>query len=320
MKCYTPEKASYMYGRVSTSKSRSERTCYEVKCGYGMMGTLVTITVEHPDVAEAKRVINEAFREIRSIETLESIYQEGSDVSLLNKNGFCRDAHTETLEIVRGARRGFEVSEGSWDITVLPLLRLWSDLAYREKPPTDAEIGDALSRVDYGKIIMKGSDIGFEKAGMGLTLSSIAKGYAIDRAIAMLSSHGIEHALVNAGGDTMALGRKAHDQSWRVGVRNPMNARRFLAVVNLDGQAIATSGTDRRYFNDIIDARTGVPAREIVSSSVIADKAIDADALSTCLFVLGAKRGIEVMEDLGIGAAVVTRSGEVLKSAHWRQE
>jgi len=293
---------------------------YMVKCGRSMMGTLVTITVEHPDVAEGKAIMNSALDEMCRIEELMSLYKESSEVSVLNRNGSYEGASTDTIEVIKRSNYCFELSDGAWDITILPLLKLWADRAHKNMIPTDAGISEALEFVNYRNIITEGNNIRFKKAGMGVTLAGIAKGYAIDRAIETLSQCGIGCALVNAGGDIRVMGRKADTTPWRVGVRNPKNRGQFAAVAELHNQAITTSGTYNRYSNDIIDVRTGKPAREIVSSNVITDRAIDADALSTCLFVLGVERGMKVIEDLGIAALVITRQGEIFKSDRWRQE
>ena len=284
------------------------------------MGTLVTVAVEHPDVAEGKRRIGDAINEMHRIEQLMSIFMENSHISRLNRYGCCKDVDADTIEVIRGASDGFEVSDGSWDITVLPLLKLWADRADSGIVPTDTEIADALRLVDYRKVVIHGKNIRFDKAGMGITLAGIAKGYAVDKAMSVLTSSGIKHALVNAGGDIKAVGWKGNDRPWRVGIRNPKNKKRFAGVVELCDQAIATSGSDRRQFDDIIDAKLGRPVEQIVSSTVIADRAIDADVLSSCLFVLGKERGMKVMADLGIEALAITKEGEILRSERWRHE
>jgi thiamine biosynthesis lipoprotein len=141
----------------------------------------------------------------------------------------------------------------------------------------------------------------------------VAKGYAVDKAIEALKRGNIRHALVNAGGDIRVIGGKTETVPWRIAIRDPRNKTRIVTDIELREQAIATSGTYHRFFSDIINPRIGRPSQGLLSSTIIAEKAIDADILSTCVFILGAERGIELLKRLdGVKAFLITRDGDIL--------
>lgn len=277
------------------------------------MGTFVTEMVVHPHPDEAKRALCAAFDEIERINDLMSIHRENSEVSVLNRNGFYRGISTDTKCVLERARYLSELSDGAFDVTILPILRLWERSACTGKVPTDAEIGGTLGLVNYKNIVVENSSIKFRKAGMGITVAGVAKGYAVDKAIEALKRVNIRHALVNAGGDIRVIGGKTETVPWRIAIRDPRDKTRIVTDIELREQAIATTGTYQRSFSDIINPRIGRPAQGLLSSTIIAEKAIDADILSTCVFILGAERGIELLGRLnGVKALLITRAGDIL--------
>jgi thiamine biosynthesis lipoprotein len=278
-----------------------------------VMGTFVAETVVHPHPDEANRASCAAFDEIDRINDLMSNHKENSEVSVLNRNGFYRGISTDTKCVLERAHYLSELSDGTFDVTILPILRLWERSAYTGKVPTDAEISRALELVNYQNMVAENSCIKFRKAGMGITVAGVAKGYAVDKAIEALKRGNIRHALVNAGGDIRVIGGKTETIPWRIAIRDPRNITRIVTDIELREQAIATSGTYQRFFSDIINPRIGKPAQGLLSSTIIAEKAIDADMLSTCVFILGAERGIELLGRLDrVKALLITRDGHIL--------
>ena len=278
-----------------------------------VMGTFVAETVVHPHPDEAKRALCATFDEIERINDLMSIHRENSEVNVLNRNGFYRGISTDTKCVLERAHYLSELSDGAFDVTILPILRLWERSACIGKVPTDAEIRRALELVNYQNIAVENSYIKFRKAGMGITMAGVAKGYAVDKAIEALKRGNIKHALVNAGGDIRVIGGKTETVPWRIAIRDPRNKTRIVTCIELREQAIATSGTYQRFFSDIINPRIGRPSQGLLSSTIIAEKAIDADILSTCVFILGAERGIEFLGRLdGVKALLITRDGDIL--------
>ena len=251
-----------------------------------VMGTFVKIVVTHPGVDEAREAVGAAFNEIYRIHNLMSVYNESSEVSILNKNSFYQGMSRDTKHVIQRASYFSGRSDGVFDITVLPILKLWKEKAQTGRVPTDADIDERLRLVNHKNIIIEGKDIRFRKAGMGITLGGVAKGYAVDRAIYILKKHNIKHALVNAGGDIRVIGGKTETVSWKIAVRNPRNKRRPGTTVELRERAIATSGTYQRFCNDMINPEIGRPSQGVLSSTIIADKAIDADKLNPSLHYL----------------------------------
>ncbi|MEA3283014.1 MAG: FAD:protein FMN transferase [Euryarchaeota archaeon] len=286
------------------------------------MNTEVTITVMHPDVPEADRAISCAFAEIYRIEHLMSCTEEGSEVTRLNNNGSLSNVSSDLRYVVTKSVGYSELTGGSFDITVLPVINLWKERMHAGSPPTDDEINETLKLVNYKDIAIGNGIISFRQGSMGITLGGIAKGYAIDRAIEVLNEHHIEHALVNAGGDIRAMGFKTEDESWNVALRNPKNKTEHITILNLRDMSVATSGNYERYFSEearashIIDPRTGYASDELLSATIIAESATDADALATAVFVLGEVGGMELVERLdGVEGLIITRGRRILRSS-----
>jgi thiamine biosynthesis lipoprotein len=285
-----------------------------IKDVQNVLGTFVTITIIHPNVNEGISALRAAYDEVNRIHDLMSVHKQNSEVGVLNKKGYHEGVSNDTRFVIQRANDFSELSDGILDITILPILKLWEEKARRNKVPTDAEIGKRLELVNYRNILIEDKNIRFRKAGMGITLAGVAKGYAVDKAIEALSQHHIRHALVNAGGDIRVTGGKTETIPWKIAIRDPRNKARIIAAVELHDQAIATSGTYQRSFNDIINPKVGSPAQGVLSSTIIAKKAIDADILATCVFVLGAEKGMELLRRLdGVRAIVITSDGSILQ-------
>jgi len=285
-----------------------------------LMGTIVSITVIDNDLFKAENSIELAFEEIERINSLMSHYDDESQVGILNDKGFFGDTDNELIYVLRRAEYYSALSEGAFDVTVQPLLELYSE-SFKEKgkPPSDAEIEDTLKLVDYNDIMIDENRIRL-KEGMKITLGGIAKGYAVDKAIGILEKNEIEHALINAGGDIRAIGNKGKEP-WSIALRNPRDEKDYITIINLNNKAVATSGDYERYFIDksqhhIINPKTGKSALGLISVTIIADKAIDSDALATSVFVLGNKKGLELIESLsGVEGLLITENKEIIRSS-----
>jgi len=286
------------------------------------MNTDVTITVMHPNVSEADRAISCAFAEVYKIEHLMSCTEEGSEVTRLNNNGSIPNASSDLQHVVTKSVGYSELTGGSFDITVLPVINLWTERMRAGSPPTDDEINETLELVNYKNITIRNGSISFSQGSMGITLGGIAKGYAIDRAIEVLKEHQIEHALVNAGGDIRAMGSKTEDEPWNIALRNPKNRTEYITVLNLRNMSVATSGNYERYFSEearashIIDPKTGYATDELLSATIIAESTTDADALATAVFVLGEVDGMELIERLDrVEGLIITGDRRILRSS-----
>jgi thiamine biosynthesis lipoprotein len=292
-----------------------------------LMGTSVEITVSRVEPKTAEEAMEAAFQEVERINRLMSHYRPGSEVSQISRHAGQKEVRVspETLEVIERALYFSRLSDGSFDITIGPVFRLWN---FREgKIPEEEVLKENLERVDYRKIkIDRGrSTVFLEGPRMELDLGAIAKGYAVDRACAVLKKSGIGNFLVNAGGDLKVGGEKEKGLSWTIGIQHPRLPSEFIAKLKPKDAGVATSGDyeksfviDGERYHHILVPSTGMPARECQSVTILAPSAMDADALATTVFVLGPKKGFALIEKMpGVHAIIVNRRGSVLLSPNW---
>ncbi len=289
-----------------------------------MMGTYATITIIDRDTKRANLAMDAAFEEIKRVEELMSRYNENSEVSSLNRNGTNWTALShDTIYVLKKAEYYSEISNGSFDITCNPLLDLWMvKVKVEGRMPTPEEIAEVRALVGYEHLIIDEdrSRARFDKEGMSITLGGIAKGYAIDCACEKLIEAGMKHALVNIGGDMRAVGDK-NGMPWEVALQNPRNKSEYIPIIKLDNESVATSGDYERYFfeeekrvHHIIDPKTGYSADECISVTVLTQNCVDADALSTTVFVIGPESGKALLDELGIEGLIISSDKRIIKS------
>jgi thiamine biosynthesis lipoprotein len=294
---------------------------YEIKETQDIMDTFVTITVHHEDKELAKEAVGDAFARIKKIEGLLSSYEPGSEVWLLNENKFIDNPSDELRINIEKSIYYSKLSGGSFDITVQPILDLYSSsFGNKGRAPTDEEIEKELEKVDFTRIKLTEDNISI---GMDqkITLGGIAKGYAVEEAIGILKEYGIKNALINAGGDMRGIGKKYGNLDWTIALENPRNNDEFVATFKLSDRSIVTSGDYERYFNEnksfhhIVDPKTGYSATELISVTIITDNAFDADAISTAVFALGKENGLALIENLDdTDGLLITSDKEILKT------
>ena len=287
-----------------------------------MMGTFVSITVNKAP-KQFKSIINRAFLEITRIESIMSTYSPTSDISILNRKGYLNEVCPELQTVVLRSLYYGRLSAGAFDITIKPVLDLYKR-CYQEqdRPPSPSELSETLDLVNFRNVLVEDDQIHLTKQNAQITLDGIAKGYIIDLVIDVLQKNEIHHALVNVGGDMRGIGQSSRAKPWSIALQNPRNVKDYLAIIHLTNQAVATSGDYERFFvqdktvHHIIDPKTGQSARSLISATVIARMAIDADALATAVFVLGPQEGMELIESLeGIEALLITNKREILMSS-----
>ena len=277
-----------------------------------LMGTVVEVTVYAPGEPKARAAIAAAFDEIERIERLMSLQMPESELWRCNREAAAGPTavSADTFEVLRRSREFSAMSDGAFDVTVTPLLRLWRDAAQRGAPPGAQELQETLARVGWRDVELDAArrTVRYARPGMALDLGAIAKGYAVDAAVRRLRESGIASGLVNAGGDVYVLGRKPDGTPWVVGVqdpRHPESERALVLAVEVADAGVATSGNYRRFsviggrrYSHIVDPRTGEPADAVPSVSVIARDATTADALATALSVMGVEKGLALVEGL----------------------
>jgi len=291
-----------------------------------LMGTIVEVCIADR-IENIRDIADKAFAALREVEDILSIYREDSRVSELNRlaAGEAVTVDFHTFEILRKAIEFNRLTRRAFDITVSPVLELWGFGRNKERRvPGEDELKKTLNLVGTDKILLdeEARTVRFELPGVKIDLGGIAKGYAVDQAVNSLKNAGVKAALVNAGGDIYALGKKGKG-GWVTGIRHPRRRGRILARIKLVNKAIATSGDYEKYFilagqrySHIIDPKTGYPAKQNfpMSVTVLAEDCITADALATAVFVLGPEEGMDLINELDeVEAVIVSDSGEGLR-------
>ncbi len=288
-----------------------------------LMDTIVDGIVHAKDRRSGEEVLNLAYREMARLEGLLDRHTADSEVTAINqaagKNALT--VSDETLDVIEKSLQVAADTGGAFDITIAPLLTLWSFGTADVRVPSAEEIAETRKLVDYRQVQVNNSNstVFLTTEGAELDLGGIAKGYIVDRAVELLLSHGITSAYLDAGGDIRVIGSKPDGSAWRIGVRHPRDRRDIIAVVELRDRAIVTSGDYERFFvaddvryHHIIDPETGRPARGLTSVTVAAPDAFTADAYSTALFILGLEKGMEIIEAIPeLDAIMITEYEEV---------
>lgn len=266
---------------------------------WSVMSTLVSVSVPARNETELPRVASLARERMRELEQTLSLFVAQSEISRLNRApaGTRIPVTGHTRRVLELALRYADLTGGAFDPTVGPLVRLWGFHGgpAPQMQPDEAAIGAAMAATGYPHVSVDSAGALLARAGMSVDLGGIAKGYAVDVVFEELLELGITDVMVNLGGNIRCTGLARDDQPWKIGVRNPFERDETIGVIRLTGGlAVATSGNYERFvtiggerFAHIIDPRTGRPVRGVAAVTVIAPRAVDADALSTALFVLG---------------------------------
>lgn len=296
-----------------------------------IMGTLVEITVREPDPEKAQLAITSAFDEMRRLEKLMSTHIADSEIFRLNAqtgNATPLAISPEVLAVIeRGIHWGNQ-SNGALDISIGPVSQLWQFEDENPSLPNAQKLTQAVRLVNFREIGMDGSNVRLKQPGMSLHLGAIGKGYAVDRAMTVLEENGIRHGLINAGGDLKVLGERKDGQPWNIGLQHPRQPEKMIASFTLKDKAVATSGDYQKYFikektryHHILDPANGMPARGVISCTIVAENVMDADALATTVFVLGPEKGMALVESLdGVETMIVTDSGSTLFSKNFKSQ
>lgn len=287
------------------------------------MGTLVHVTVVHPDAARARELAGAAFDEIDRLETVFSGYRPDTPVSRLNRDGVLDDPPAELAAVVRRALHFAELTGGAFDPTVPPLIELYrNSFAETGGPPAEHVLEEAMSRVGHRHVAADAGRIAFARPGMAVSLDGIAKGYILDRVVERATAAGAVGVLADGGGDLSAGEGEVAGAGWPVGVEHPREPGTLLGTIEVRHQGVATSGdymraytADRRHHH-IVDPRTGSSPGHASAATVVARSAMDADALATAAMVLGPVRGIELLERLdGTEGFIVTKDVDLVRSS-----
>ncbi|MGB0985583.1 MAG: FAD:protein FMN transferase [Pseudoalteromonas spongiae] len=271
-----------------------------------IMGTSVKITLWHHDKSHGEAAIKSVFDEMERINQLMSPYINSSELYSVNKNAAIQPVKisNELYLLIKQAQLISAQTKGAFDITFASVGFLYN---YRERISPSNQVRDTnQALIDYRQVELndKNQTVHFKQQGMKIDLGGIAKGYAVDNAITILQSQGIDSALVSAGGDTKALGKHG-DRPWLLAIQDPRKKGKHAIQLPMENEAISTSGDYERYFiqdgirhHHIIDPKTGHSAAKVQSVSIIGQRGVMTDALSTSVFVLGVKDGLALINSM----------------------
>jgi thiamine biosynthesis lipoprotein len=283
-----------------------------------IMGTAISVELwcEYRSAGEA--AIDAVMAEMHRIDRAMSPYKPESELSIINRDAAARAVplSAEMLGMLQRAAQFSELSGGAFDLSYAAVGRLFDYRAH--KRPRATELEEARKAVGYRHIQLdeKQHTVRFDMPGVCIDLGGFAKGYAVDRACALLRSRGITHANVSAGGDSRVMGDR-RGRPWSIGVRDPRRPGEVIAVLPLEDTSISTSGDYERFFevdgvrfHHVIDPATGRSPSGILSVTVLADDGLTTEALSKSVFVLGLDKGMRLIESqTAVDAIVVDATG-----------
>lgn len=287
-----------------------------------MLGTICTITVYDN---KPESVIDKAFSRIKQIENKMSVNKSGTE---LDSVAAAAGKHyvkvsDDTFYVLKKGKYYSQKSGGAFDITIGPLVKLWGIGTDNEKLPSQSEIEDKKSLINYKDLLLddKNKKVMLTRDGMSLDLGGIAKGYAADEAARILKQNGVKHAIINLGGNVIALNNNLDGNPWKIGIQDPFQTRgNVVASIKVTNKTVVTSGIYERYFkkngkiyHHILNPFTGYPMdNNLASVTLITNVSINADAMTKNIFYLGVDKGLKYVKNIpDLQVVFITRDKKV---------
>jgi len=317
---------SFLFLSACTNNSQSSEANNEpIEKSELLMGTVISVKIYD---SNDETILDQVFDKVKELESKLSINDQGTLIDKINEasgmNPIEIDQDTYYL-LEKGLEYG-KISEGRFDITIGPLVKLWNIGLEGQKLPTQEEIDSKLPLINYNDLILnkKDSTAFLKKEGMILDLGGIAKGYTADVISEMLSERGVNSAIINLGGNILAKGKNVNGSLWKIGIQNP-NAERgdTVGIIKVENKSVVTSGIYERYFiengvryHHLLNPKTGYPyENNIAGITIVSNKSIDGDALSTSVFAMGVEEGLKFVNSReDIDAIFVTTDNKIYLS------
>jgi len=254
---------------------------------------------------------------------------EDSEISRINSaGGNPVEVSKETIKLIKKGIYYSEMSDGVFDITIAPVSNLWDFKAETPLVPSPEAIAEAVSHVNYENIIIRDNTVKLTDPHAGIDLGAIAKGYIADRIKDYLEDEGVRHAMINLGGNVLAMDSKLDGSDYNIGIQKPFDETgEPITSVKISDKSVVTSGIYQRYFkadgkiyHHILDPNTGYPCENnLYSVTILTDSSLTADALSTTCFLLGYDRGMKLINQLdNVDAVFITNDNQIHYSKNFQ--
>lgn len=282
--------------------------------------TVISITIYDNNNEE---LLNNCFSYCEAFETLISRTKPGSDISRINAaDGQPVTVSDTTIELLKLGIEYGDLTNGAFDITIAPVSTLWDFKSASNVVPSDSEIKQRLSHVDYENILIDGNTVTLTDKNAALDLGGIAKGYMAERLKDYLTKNGVKSALINLGGNILTIGSKPDGSAFQIGIQKPFSKQNTsITSVSSQNSSVVTSGVYERYFKEnghlyhhILDPLSGYPCDNgLLSVTILSKDSTIGDVLSTSCFVLGLDEGIQLIQSLnGVDAIFITDDYKII--------
>lgn len=314
--------SSVIFLTACTSNQPTENTSPLSRTEF-LLGTVTTISLyDH----QSEEILDLAMQKLKDLEDTLSINKTDTLIDEINDAAGLHPVivDPDTYHVIEKGLSYSKLTNGAFDITVGPIVKLWNIGFPEARVPSSEEISTTLPLVGFEKVTLNSKDLSvyLTEPGMRLDLGGIGKGYAADEVAKLLKENGVQSAIIDLGGNVYTLGNKPGNQLWTVGVQDPFNPRgQIIGRLKTANKSIVTSGIYERYLEDetghkyhhILNPKTGYPyENEIAGVTIVSDYSTDGDALSTSIFAMGVEEGLKFVETLdGIDAIFITLDSKV---------
>ncbi len=290
------------YGRRSKQEEPITATAFK-------LNTVVKVTIYD---SKDEEILQEVLALCDQYEKIFSRTRKDSEIYQLNERTLPQEdgyyiLSEECAELIQKGLYYSKVSDGAFDITIEPVSSLWDFTSEEKKIPDTQMLAEAQKLVGYEKVELKGNKIRFAEAGVRIELGAIAKGYIADKMKEFLIEKGIRSAVIDLGGNVLCVGERPDGKPFRVGIQKPFADRNeTVATAEVVGRSVVSSGIYERYFENggklyhhILNPKDGYPYENgLTAVTILSDKSVDGDGLSTVCFALGLEKGMELIDSL----------------------
>lgn len=303
---------------VSCSKKKSS----PISRSEVLMGTVVKVTLYD---SSNEKILDEVFKKVKELESILSINTENTLIDEINESSGIKPVKVDdkTFDLISKGIEYSKLSNGLFDISIGPLVKLWSIGLPEAKVPSKEEIDNKISLIDFNNIELDETNktVFLKNPGMSIDLGGIAKGFTADEISKILLDNNVKSALIDLGGNIYVLGTKISGDDWKIGIQDPFSERNeIIGSITASNKSIVTSGIYERFieengtrYHHILNPQTGYPYdNDLAGITIVSDKSTDGDALSTSVFAMDLKDGMEFVENQkNIEAIFITKDKKV---------